>query len=122
MAKFLAALLCMSLSLALGPAAHAHTAALSTSPKTGAILEHSPPTIEITFKDAVRLTSVVVEQEGKAERKLASSPQANATTFTIANPQLESGLSKVHWTALSHDGHVIKGVIELTVKPATAPK
>jgi len=109
------------LLLGLGSAALAHTAAVSTTPKTGSMLEQSPPSIEITFKDAVRITSVVVQQDGKPERKLESSPKASAATFKIDNPRLEPGLSHVHWIALSQDGHVIKGVIDLTVK-AAAPK
>jgi copper resistance protein C len=98
--------------------AFAHTSTISTNPKTGSVLEQSPPAVEITFKDAVRMTSVVAVQQGKPERKLESSPQASATVFTIAHPQLETGRNEIRWIALSKDGHVIKGVIELTVKPA----
>jgi methionine-rich copper-binding protein CopC len=36
----------------------------------------------------------------------------------VENPQLEAGRNEIRWVALSKDGHVIKGVIELTVKPA----
>jgi copper resistance protein C len=97
--------------------ASAHTAAISTNPKSGSVLQQSPPAVEITFKDAVRMTSVVLVQQGKAERKLTSSPQASATTFKIENPQLEPGPNEIRWIALSKDGHVIKGVIELTLKP-----
>jgi copper resistance protein C len=101
----------------------AHTSAVSTTPKSGSVLEQSPASIEITFKDPVRMTSVVVQHEGKPERKLESSPKASAATFKIENPQLEPGASKILWIALSQDGHVVKGVIDLTVKPAApAPK
>jgi len=96
----------------------AHTQATSTNPKSGSVLEQSPPTIEITFKDAVRMTSVVVVQAGRPERKLESTPREAATTFTIAKPELTPGRSEVRWTALSKDGHVMKGVIELTIKSA----
>jgi copper resistance protein C len=111
-----------SLLLALASLASAHTAAVGSTPKSGSILERSPPSIEITFKAPVRVTAVVVQQDGKPERKLASSPQASSATITIENPQLEAGLSHIHWTALSQDGHVVKGVIDLTVKPAATPK
>jgi len=101
--------------------ATAHTAAVGSNPKSGAVLDASPPSIEITFKAPVRVTAVAVQQDGKPERKLSSTPQTAATTIKIENPQLAPGLSHVHWTALSQDGHVVKGVIDLTVKPATAP-
>lgn len=99
----------------------AHTAATGTTPKSGAILEQSPPSIEITFKAPVRMTAVIVQQDGKPDRKLESTPAAAAATIKIDNPKLEPGLNHVRWTALSQDGHVVKGVIDLTIKPA-APK
>ena len=98
----------------------AHTSAVSTNPKSGSVLEQSPPNVEITFKDAVRMTSVVAVQEGKPERKLESSPQASATNFKIVNPQLGIGRNEIRWIALSKDGHVVKGVIELTLKAAAS--
>lgn len=100
------------------PLALAHTAATGTTPATGSILEQSPPTIEIKFAAPVRMTAVVVKQDGKPDRKLESSPQAAAATILIANPQLEAGVNHVTWVALSQDGHVVKGVIDLTIKPA----
>jgi methionine-rich copper-binding protein CopC len=108
------------LLLGLGSYAFAHTSAVSTTPKSGSMLEHSPPSIEITFKDPVRITSIVVQHDGKPERKLESSPKTSAATFKIDNPQLEPGLSHVRWIALSQDGHVIKGVIDLTIKAAAS--
>lgn len=104
--------------LQLSAIAFAHTQTTSTTPKSGSVLEQSPPSIEITFKDAVRLTSVVVALKGQAERKLDSTPRETAKAFTIANPELKPGLNEVRWTALAKDGHVMKGVIELTIKPA----
>lgn len=113
---------CAWLSLTLAAAAFAHTSATSTSPKSGSVLDASPATIGITFKEAARLTSVVVHQEGKPERKLTFTPNGSATEFTIENPGLEPGKSEVRWTALSKDGHVVKGVIVLTVKAAVDAK
>jgi len=106
--------------LAVSQLALSHTSAVSTNPKSGAVLDGSPASIEITFKDPVRITSVVVHQAGQAERKLDSSPKTSAATFKFDHPQLVPGRSEIRWIALSQDGHVIKGVIELTVKPAAA--
>jgi methionine-rich copper-binding protein CopC len=106
--------------LAVAQLALSHTSAVSTKPKSGEVLDRSPPSIEITFKDPVRITSVVVHQAGQAERKLDSTPKTSAATFKFDNPQLVPGRSEIRWIALSQDGHVIKGVIELTVKPVAA--
>ena len=106
------------LLVAFASVAAAHTAAVGSTPKSGSILAASPPSIEITFKAPVRVTAVIVQQDGKPDRKLSSTPATAATTIKIENPQLEPGLSHVRWTALSQDGHVVKGVVDLTVKPA----
>jgi methionine-rich copper-binding protein CopC len=118
MMAMLTRLISLGLLMTVSMLASAHTAAISTNPKTGSVLDQSPASVEITFKDAVRMTSVVVVQQGKPERKLGSSPQASATVIKVENPQLEAGRNEIRWVALSKDGHVIKGVIELTVKPA----
>jgi methionine-rich copper-binding protein CopC len=98
----------------------AHTSTASTTPKTGSVLDQSPLAIEITFKEAARLTSVVVHQEGKPERKLEFEPNTSAMTFKTDDPKLEEGKSEVRWIALSKDGHVVKGAIVLTVKAQAA--
>ena len=104
--------------------AFAHTAAISTTPKSGAVLDASPPFISITFKEAARLTAVnVVHVESKEPRKLAFTPNGSATEFKIDSPQLPAGKSVVSWAALSQDGHVVKGSIVITVKaPAAQPQ
>ncbi|HEY8537796.1 MAG TPA: copper resistance protein CopC [Steroidobacteraceae bacterium] len=112
----LASAVCGSVLLLIGTVAFAHTTATSTTPKSGSVLNESPPAIEITFKDAARLTAVVVRQAGKPERKLSFSPNTSAKTFTVENPMLEPGKNEVQWTALSADGHVIKGTIVITIK------
>lgn len=99
----------------------AHTTVTSTSPKSGSVLEQSPPLIEIQFRDAARLTSVVVTQVGKPERRLEFSPKGSATSFKVSNPALEIGRNEIQWKALSHDGHVISGTLILTIKPTTKP-
>lgn len=99
--------------------ASAHTSVTSTAPKTGSQLDKSPEAITITFKDAARLTSVSVHQEGKPERKLTFTPENSAAEFTIAKPHLDTGKSTVRWTALSKDGHAVKGEIVLTVAAPT---
>jgi len=117
-----AKLICASVLLTLMTTVFAHTSAIETSPKSGSILVRSPATIEITFAEAARLTSVVVAQAGKPERKLAFAPTHSATTFRIEDPALEPGRNEVRWIALSKDGHVVKGTIVLTIQAdATTP-
>jgi methionine-rich copper-binding protein CopC len=95
----------------------AHTSAI-TSPKSGAVLTQSPPAIEIKFEHDASLTSVVVVEAGKPERKLEFSPKGSGKVFTVTNANLASGRSEIQWKALSKDGHVVSGSIILVINAA----
>jgi copper resistance protein C len=99
----------------------AHTAA-TTSPKSGAVLTQSPPTIEIKFEHEASLTSVVLIEVGKPERKLDFTPKGSAKVFTVANPHLSDGSNEIQWKALSKDGHVVSGKLILVIEPASKSK
>jgi methionine-rich copper-binding protein CopC len=95
----------------------AHTAA-TTTPKSGTELTQSPPTIEIKFEHEASLTSVVVVEAGKPERKLEFAPKGSGKVFTVSNANLAAGRSEIQWKALSKDGHVVSGTIVLVINPA----
>ena len=101
-------------------AADAHTTVESADPANGAVLEHSPPTIQLKFKHAVQMTSIVVLEADKSERKLGFAPAASTALVTIGNPALHSGRNEIRWKALSKDGHVITGTLVYEVKSASA--
>lgn len=109
-------LVVLTASALLALSAHAHSKLDSATPKSGSTLDSSPASIELKFKDAVRLTSVVLAQSG-GERKLAFTPNASAQQFSIAKPGLASGRNELRWTALSRDGHVIEGVVVYVIAP-----
>ncbi len=100
--------------------ASAHTTVVGTSPKNGSILEQSPPSIEISFRDPVRLTSVVAVESGKPGRKLKFTPTDSAVKFTVGDPKLGPGRAEIQWKALSKDGHVISGSFTFAIKPPVA--
>ncbi len=99
--------------------ASAHTAVTGIKPKSGSVLQQSPPVIEMNFEHAVHLTSVVLLEAGKAERKLEFTPVGGATSFKLADPNLGAGRNEIRWTALSGDGHVVNGSLILVIKPAS---
>ena len=103
--------------------AAAHTALESSSPPSGAQLERSPPVIELKFRHPINLTSVVVVEAGKAERKLEFTPRASAAVFKLPEPRLAPGRSEITWKGLAKDGHVVSGslVFEIGPKDAKAP-
>jgi methionine-rich copper-binding protein CopC len=99
----------------------AHTTLESSSPASGSTLEASPPVIEMKFHHPLNLTSVVVVDAGKAERKLEFTPHASAAVFQLPNPQLHAGKNEITWKGLSNDGHVVTGSLTYEIKPK-APK
>ena len=106
------------LGLAFG--AGAHTVVEKTNPATDAPLASSPPKIEITFKHAMQMTSVLVIDAAKVERKLAFTPATSAALITINAPALQAGRNEIRWKGLSKDGHVINGKLVFEVNPASA--
>jgi copper resistance protein C len=100
-------------------AAGAHTALKGAKPADGAVLDSSPPSIEISFEHAVQMTSVSVVAEKAAERKLTFTPGTASTTFTVDKPALVAGHNEVHWKALSKDGHVVTGKLTYVIKPGS---
>ena len=101
--------------------AAAHTTLESSSPANGATLEQSPPVIEMKFHHPISLTSVVVVDAAKAERKLEFAPHASAAEFKMEKPQLAAGHNEVKWKGLSQDGHVVSGSLTYEIG-AKGPK
>jgi methionine-rich copper-binding protein CopC len=108
----------LGLVIALG--AGAHTTVEKTKPATDAPLDSTPPTIEIQFKHAVQMTSVVVLDAAKSERKLTFTPATSAALITLNEPALQPGRNEIRWKGLSKDGHVISGTLVFVVKQSSA--
>jgi methionine-rich copper-binding protein CopC len=117
--RFLPGVIAVVLAVALAFTAMAHTKIEQATPASGAVLDRSPPTIEIKFKHAVRMTSVIVIDAAKAERKLAFEPTTKTQAIAIASPNLGHGRNELRWKALSEDGHVISGSLIYIVQGAS---
>jgi methionine-rich copper-binding protein CopC len=106
------------LTLGFAAVVGAHTTVAKTRPAADTPLESSPPTIEIEFKHAMQMTSVVVlDGATKSERKLAFTPTTSAALITIKDPALQAGRNELRWKGLSKDGHVITGTLVFVVSP-----
>jgi len=115
-------------ALALGAAmafvaapALAHSTVKSTVPISGAVLPASPAEVSISFNEAARVTSIVVIEAGKPERKLDFMPAGSTTSVMVHKPGLAAGRNEIQWRALSKDGHPISGSIIIVIKPGAAP-
>src|SRR5687768_6893008 len=110
------ALLACGFTLGVG----AHTVVEKTKPASDAPLDSSPPTIEVQFKHAMQMTSVVVLDAAKSERKLTFTPATSAALITINDPALQVGRNEIRWKGLSKDGHVITGTLVFVVRQSSA--
>ena len=120
--RHLLGVLGLALAMAVSAApALAHSTVKSTAPVSGSILPASPSEVTITFNEPARMTSIVVVEAGKPERKLEFMPGGSATVFMVHNPNLATGRNEIKWTALSKDGHPISGSIIIVIKPGAAP-
>jgi methionine-rich copper-binding protein CopC len=106
---------------AIATPAFAHSTVKSTTPASGSVLPTSPAEIVVTFNEPAQVTSMVVVETGKPERKLEFMPSGKATTFMVHDPKLSNGRNEVKWKALSKDGHAISGSIIMVVKPGAMP-
>ena len=107
-------------SSALSFVAHGHSTLEAATPKNGSVLTQSPASIEVKFKDAVQLTSVMLVLPDGTKRKLTFTPATSAQQFSIAAPELANGRNELQWKALSRDGHVLSGSLAYVVKPPVA--
>jgi methionine-rich copper-binding protein CopC len=113
----------MGIVLALAAASiQAHTHLKKSTPADGSVVTASPPSVELTFSEAARLTAAWIQKDAGAKEKLTSLPEAPASQITVSLPVLMPGTYVLSWRALSDDGHVVPGQIRFTVSAGGAPK
>lgn len=117
MARYLRALALGAAMMLSATPAIAHSTVKSTIPASGSVLNRSPESVFINFNEPARMTSVVVAETGKPDRKLEfTPPSGSTTTIRIPAPQLGAGRNEIRWKALSKDGHPISGSITIVIK------
>ncbi len=99
--------------------AQAHTHVEQTMPAEGSTVQ-SPKQLMFTFSEAARLTSLSIQREGEAEKKLAPLPTAAAARVTVEAPPLANGKYTVTWRAMGKDEHIVSGSLHFTVSDKTA--
>jgi methionine-rich copper-binding protein CopC len=117
MARYMRALVLGAAMIMSAAPAFAHATVKSTIPASGSVVNRSPDNVFINFNEPARLTSVVVSEAGKADRKLEfTPPSGSTTTVRIPDPRLGAGRNEIKWKALSKDGHPISGSIIIVMK------
>ena len=107
-------------------AALAHAKMTESTPADGASVAGAVSEIQLKFSHPMRLTLVKVHRDDDdADLSLKSPlPKAFTSSAKLDVEPLGAGAYEVRWTAVSEDGHVMKGHFGFTVNagsPAPSP-
>ncbi len=98
--------------------AFAHAKMNASVPKDGATVPAGLSEIQLQFSKPLRLTLIHVRRVDDQEEIPARSklPKSFVDSAKVAVEALQAGSYKVFWTAVSKDGHVMKGSFAFSVK------
>jgi methionine-rich copper-binding protein CopC len=109
-------------TIALG-AAFAHAKMKASVPADGATVPAGLSQIEMQFSHPMRLTLLRVHRAADNQNMAIKGalPQTFADAAKVSVDALTAGAYDVAWTAVSQDGHVMKGHFAFTVSGPHAP-
>lgn len=95
--------------------AQAHAKLEKSTPAEGSTLTAAPAGVDMTFSEAVRLTSVSVQKEKEPRQVIGDLPAGADKTLHVALPQLTAGAYTLAWRVVGADGHVSFGAVHFTI-------
>ena len=108
------------------PAADAHAYLIRTAPAASVVLNAPPPTVALTYDEAVEPKFAIVSvTSASGQQEAAGSVQRSAgdpdTLVVTLRPDLPQGWYLVYWRAISVDGHPVQGAFTYAVGPNPGP-
>jgi copper transport protein len=106
--------------------AAAHAYLVKTIPAASGILDAPPPTVQLTYDEAVEPRFAIISVTNAAGRQVTSGPvrrsPANPDTLVVpVRPHLPQGWYLIYWRAISVDGHPVQGAFTYAVGPNPGP-
>ena len=107
-------------------AASAHAYLVRTAPVASGVLNAPPPTVALTFDEAVEPRFAIISVTDAARHSGDDRPRrrspANPDTLVVPlRPRLPEGWYLVYWRAISVDGHPVQGAFTYAVGPNPGP-
>lgn len=110
----------IAMAMALSSAAHAHATLERSTPKANAIVEAAPKELRLQFNEPLEMAFSSVklfDAQGAAVTPLSVASAKDSPKSMVATlPAMASGAYRVQWTALTRDGHKVKGEFAFRVK------
>jgi methionine-rich copper-binding protein CopC len=100
--------------------AFAHAKLRSSDPQPGSTLEHAPKHVRLTFNEALEPAFSKITLTGPAGNPIVvgatTVDAAEPAAMSVTVPPLMAGEYHVRWSAMTHDGHKVKGEVAFKVK------
>ncbi|WP_075792625.1 copper homeostasis periplasmic binding protein CopC [Massilia putida] len=100
--------------------AFAHAKLQSSDPRAGSTLDAAPQQVRLKFNEALEPAFSKIQVTGPHNTPVAvgatAIDKADPTAMRVPLPQLGAGEYHIQWTAMTHDGHKMKGEVTFTVK------
>ncbi len=124
--RIVCALAVVAACLALPAAASAHAYLVKTVPAASEVLNAPPPTIQLTYDEAVEPRFAIISVTNAAGHQETTGPvrrsPANPDTLVVpVRPHLPEGWYLIFWRAISVDGHPVSGAFTYAVGPSPGP-
>ena len=97
-----------------------HGKLTQSTPAANAMLTAAPKEVRVQFTEPLEGAFSGIQVTDSAGKQLTSDKavieSGNSTAMHLPLPALKAGTYRVHWTAVTRDGHRIKGEYGFTVK------
>jgi hypothetical protein len=118
--KHVLAMSTLALASVVTSSAFAHAKLQSSDPQAGSTLESAPKQVHLKFNEALEPAFSKIQVTGPQNGEVAVGPTvidaSDPTAMAAPLPQLSSGEYHIRWTAMTHDGHKMKGEVTFKVK------
>lgn len=107
-------------SVAFCPPAWSHARLSQSTPAADAVLVAAPQKVRVQFNEPLEGMFSGIQVTDAAGKQLTSDKavieSGDSTAMHLSLPALKAGTYRVQWSAVTRDGHRVKGAYSFTVK------